>query len=71
MSNPESPPFIRAILDSFPDVARRQTVPVNRGIQTGKKFGCSVSGRYAPPETTSIQFNARLPRNFHAALRSS
>jgi phenylpropionate dioxygenase-like ring-hydroxylating dioxygenase large terminal subunit len=45
-----------------------QDVPVNLGIQAGKKSRFMPEGHYVPLETTLVQFNAWLLRAYRSAL---
>lgn len=45
-----------------------QDIPVNLGVQAGKKSRFMPTGHYVPLETTLIQFNAWLLRTYRAAL---
>jgi phenylpropionate dioxygenase-like ring-hydroxylating dioxygenase large terminal subunit len=47
-----------------------QDIPVNLGIQAGKKSRFMPDGHYVPLETTLIQFNAWLLRAYRAAVPS-
>ena len=48
-----------------------QDIPVNLGIQAGKKSRFMPDGHYVPLETTLIQFNAWLLRAYRAAVPST
>ncbi len=48
-----------------------QDIPVNLGMQAGKKSRFTPKGHYVPLETTLIQFNAWLLRAYRAAAQSS
>jgi len=48
-----------------------QDVPVNLGIQAGKKSRFMPEGHYVPLETTLVQFNAWLLRAYRSALPST
>lgn len=47
-----------------------QDIPVNLGVQAGKKSSFMPEGHYVPLETTLIQFNAWLLRAYRAAVPS-
>jgi hypothetical protein len=44
-----------------------QDIPMNLGIQAGKKSRFTPEGHYVPLEKTLIQFNAWLLRAYRAA----
>jgi len=49
-----------------------QDIPVNLGVQMGKKSRFMPDGRhYNPLETTLVQFNAWLLRSYHAAAAAA
>ena len=48
-----------------------QDIPVNLGVQSGKKSRFAPDGRhYMPLETTLVQFNAWLLQAYHAAWKA-